>query len=55
MAQIQIDAMFFATRITPVSYLISFTMTLLFTTVISFGMRPRLRKIDMAESLKSIE
>ena len=55
MSQIQIESMFFASRITPLSYLIAFAMTLLFTTVISFGMRPRLRKIDMAESLKSIE
>ena len=55
MEQIQIDSKFYACRITPVSYLISFAMTLLFTTAISLGMRPRLRKIDMAESLKSIE
>lgn len=55
MAQIQIDSMFFACRITPLSYLISFAMTMLFTTVISLSMRPRLRRIDMAESLKSIE
>lgn len=55
MAQIQIDSMFFACRITPLSYLISFVMTMLFTAVISLGMRPRLRRIDMAESLKSIE
>ena len=55
MAQVQIDSMFFACRIAPASYLAAFAMTLLFTTVISFGMRPRLRKIDMAESLKSIE
>ena len=45
----------FACRIAPLSYLISFVMTLLFTLVISLGMRPRLRRIDMAESLKSIE
>lgn len=55
MAQIRIDAMNFASRIAPLSYLISFVMTLLFTLVISLGMRPRLRRIDMAESLKSIE
>ena len=55
MAQIKIDSMTFACRIAPLSYLISFAMTLLFTVVISTGMRPRLRKIDMAESLKSIE
>ena len=55
MEQIQIDSMFFACRILPVSYVISFCMTMLFTIAISTGMRPRLRKIDMAESLKSIE
>ncbi|MDE7219047.1 MAG: FtsX-like permease family protein [Oscillospiraceae bacterium] len=55
MAQIKIDSMTFACRIAPASYLISFAMTLLFTVVISMGMRPRLRRIDMAESLKSIE
>ena len=47
--------MFFACRIAPLSYVLSFCMTILFTFAISLGMRPRLRKIDMAESLKSIE
>ena len=55
MAQIKIDSMTFACRIAPLSYFISFVMTLLFTVIISLGMRPRLRRIDMAESLKSIE
>ena len=55
MEQIRIDSMTFACRITPLSYGISFAMTLLFSVVIFAGMRPRLRKIDMAESLKSIE
>ena len=55
MEQVKIDAMTFACRIAPTSYLISFAMTLLFTFTISLGMRPRLKKIDMAESLKSIE
>ena len=55
MEQIRIDAMFFACRISLWSYAISFLMTMLFTVLISAAMRPRLRKIDMAESLKSIE
>ena len=55
MAQIRIDSMTFSSRIAPLSYLTAFVMTLLFTAVISLGMRPRLRRIDMAESLKSIE
>ncbi len=55
MAQIQIDAMFFACRIAPLSYALSLALTMLFTTVIALGMQPRLARIDMAESLKSIE
>ena len=55
MEQIRIDAMFFACRISLWSYAFSFLMTMLFTVLISAAMRPRLRKIDMAESLKSIE
>ncbi len=55
MAQVQIDSMFFACRISPLSYALSFLMTMLFSFCISLGMRPRLRRIDMAESLKSIE
>ncbi len=55
MAQVQIESMFFACRISPLSYAISFLMTMVFTFCISLGMRPRLRRIDMAESLKSIE
>ena len=55
MEQVQIDSMFFACRIAPLSYAIAFAMTMLFTVAISTGMRPRLRRVDMAESLKSIE
>ncbi len=55
MSQIRIDAMFFPSRVTAVSYLLSLLMTMLFTVGISLGMRPKLHKIDMAESLKSIE
>ena len=55
MEQVQIDSMFFACRIAPLSYAIAFAMTMLFTIAISTGMRPRLRRVDMAESLKSFE
>ena len=55
MAQVQIDAMYFPSRIAPVSYLYSLALTLAFTLVIFLALKPRLRKIDMAESLKSIE
>ena len=55
MLQIQVDGMFFPNRITGESYLISYVLTLVFAFVISCCMRPRLKKIHMAESLKSIE
>ena len=55
MEQVQIDAMYFPHRIDPVSYLYSLALTILFTLVIFLALKPRLRKIDMAESLKSIE
>lgn len=54
-AQIKVEAMFFPCRITAMSYLLSFVFTILFTVLITNFMRPRLKKIHMAESLKSIE
>ena len=53
--QIDVDGMFFPIRIFPQSYLYAFLLTMVFTIVITWGMRPKLRKIDMAESLKSVE
>lgn len=55
MAQVQVDGFFFPTQIAPFSYFISVLLTLLFTVLITNLMRPKLRKVDMAESLKSIE
>ena len=55
MAQVQVDGMFFPHRVAPTSYLSALVMTWLFTLIITFVMRPKLRRIDMAESLKSIE
>ena len=55
MAQVKIDNMFFPCRVAPASYIISFALTMLFTVLITRSMRPRLNRIDMAESLKSIE
>ena len=55
MAQVQIDAMYFPSRVDPISYLYALALTLVFTLVIFLSLKPRLRKIDMAESLKSIE
>jgi len=54
-AQIKVDGMFFPSRVDFSSYLFSLALTMLFTWLITHSMRPRLKKIDMAESLKSIE
>ncbi len=55
MAQVQVDNMFFPVQIKPVSYLASVVLTMFFSWLITRFMKPRLDKIDMAESLKSIE
>ena len=55
MLQVTVDGMFFPRRIFPVSYLISLVLTLVFTVVITWALQPKLKKVDMAESLKSIE
>lgn len=55
MDQVQVDGMFFPRQIFPWSYLICVVLTMLFTVLITNAMRPKLNKIDMAESLKSIE
>ena len=55
MEQVQIDSMFFPCWIAWQSYGYALALTLLFTLVIFLALQPRLRKVDMAESLKSIE
>ena len=55
MEQVQIDSMFFPVWIAWQSYGFALALTLLFTLVIFLALQPKLRKIDMAESLKSIE
>ena len=55
MAQVQVDGMFFPCYILPVSYVISVVLTMFFTVVITRTMHPKLDRVDMAESLKSIE
>lgn len=55
MAQVQVDGMYFPPKVELKSYLISMVLTIVFSLVITFFMRPKLNRIDMAESLKSIE
>ena len=55
MAQVKIDAVYFPTVVEMPSYFYSVGLTMVFTVLISFVMRPRLAAIKMAESLKSVE
>lgn len=55
MNEIQIDLLSFDIHIEPMSYLLSIAMTFVFALIVNFAMYFRLEKINMAESLKSIE
>lgn len=47
--------MMFGRTIAPLSFVLSFVITLVFALMITFAMRSKLNHIDMVESLKSIE
>ena len=55
LAQIRIDMVSFKDVIAPISYLLTVVMVILFTVITDLVMRKKIAKIDMAESLKSIE
>ena len=55
MAQIRIDMMHFDIRIAGWSYVLSVILTFAFALVVNWIMYFRLKRINMAESLKSIE
>lgn len=55
MSQIKIDTIAFDVRIAPMSVVYSLLLTALFAAIVDFVMYFRLRRISMAESLKSIE
>jgi putative ABC transport system permease protein len=54
-ATCEIDAVMFGRVIKPFSYAFSGVLTLIFSLLICFFMYFKLRKIDMIESLKSVE
>ena len=51
----EIDVVMFGRTIYPLSFGLSALLSVLFTLIISFAMRPKLNKVDMIESLKSVE
>ena len=55
MSQIKIDTIAFDVRIAGLSVLYALALTAVFAAIVNFVMYFRLRNIDMAESLKSIE
>ncbi|MBP5261125.1 MAG: FtsX-like permease family protein [Clostridiales bacterium] len=54
-SQIEMDTVTFITKILPVSYLYSVLLVILFTVIVDLIMRVKIERIDMAESLKSVE
>ncbi len=55
MTTVEVEGMMFGRQIFLLSFGISVLLTFLFTTVVNFVMLPRLAKIDMVESLKTVE
>ena len=55
MAQVRVDLVCFPVKIAPLSFLWSILLTFGFTAFVNFVMSFRLEKINMAESLKSVE
>lgn len=53
--QINISLITFEARITPLSYIISVLLTFAFAVIVNIVMYYRLKRIDMIESLKSVE
>lgn len=55
MTQIRVDMIFFDTRIVPMSYVYSIALTFVFSAIVCFVMYFKLKRVNMTESLKSIE
>ncbi len=55
MTQIKVDNVAFDIHVEEISYVISVVLTLLFNQIVNWTMSGKLEKIDMAESLKSVE
>lgn len=52
---VEVDVVMFGRIIHPLSYLYAFLLTLVFSAVVVLAMRGRLDKVDMVESLKSVD
>lgn len=55
MGQIKVDNVAFDVHVEPISYVVAIIFTLIFNQIVNIFMSGKLEKIDMAESLKSVE
>lgn len=55
MSQIKIDMVSFDTNILPISFLMSVVLSLVFAVVVDCALYPKIKKISMIDSLKSVE
>ena len=55
MVTVETDVYMFGRDLNPLSILISTVLTIIFTVIVNLIMRHSLKKIDMIESLKSVE
>ena len=51
----EVDAVMFGRNIRPVSFLYCAALTCIFSVIVNISMHNKLKKIDMVESLKSVE
>ncbi len=54
-SQIKVNMVHFSARIAPMSYVWAVVLTFVFTFFVNFFMRSKLKKVNMAESLKTVE
>lgn len=52
---INMDMIMFPTQIKPLSYLLGYSITFIFTAIVLFFTRKQLKSVEMVESLKSVE
>jgi putative ABC transport system permease protein len=55
MSKIVVDLITFDIHVAPLSYVISFILTVLFTVMVNLFMNKKLEAISMTESLKAVE
>lgn len=55
MSQINFDKLYFATKISTVSYLLTFSLIMMFTLLISRVIRYKVNKIEILDALKTVE